>query len=131
MAVEAYLVDHRVKGISWHTVLNNHASTRPKMYGGPIVESIKACKQFSAPGSASAAWQCSLDLPHSVARGDGRRVVVRGEGATKEDASEIACLHAVAILISESPSEFLLPCIDVTSRVGGGFSKCWCSSIQR
>ena len=108
MEVEAYLLEQHVSSISWHFVLNNHASTRPEQLGGPIVKSVTACKDFSAPSSASANWQCILDLPHSFANGDGRRVVVHGEGKTKEDASEAACLHAVASLISANPSEFLL-----------------------
>ena len=39
---------------SWHLTLNNHASTRPKSYGGATVPSVKACKTFTPPGSASA-----------------------------------------------------------------------------
>ena len=41
-AVEAYLLEKRanVQTISWHTVLNNHASTRPKEHGGPLVRGV-------------------------------------------------------------------------------------------
>ena len=28
--------------MSWHFTLNNHASTRPKEYGGPLVKSAEA-----------------------------------------------------------------------------------------
>ena len=91
MEVEAYFLEQHVSSISWHLVLNNHASTRPQQLGGPIGKSVTACKDFSAPSSASADWQCILDLPHSLANGDGRRLVVHGEGKTKEDASGAGC----------------------------------------
>ena len=106
--VEAYLLEHRVSKISWHAVLNNHASTRPKRHGGPLVRAVTECKEFAAPGGASAEWRCTLTLPNSFAPGDSRRVVVTGEGTSKHAASEHACLGAVASLISESPSDFLL-----------------------
>ena len=64
MTVEAYLQQHRLQHISWHFVLNNHASTRPKTHGGQIVPSITPCKTYSAPGPASAVWECTLDMPH-------------------------------------------------------------------
>ena len=73
-----------------------------------IVQSITACKTFSAPGPASAVWECTLDLPHSFAAGDGLRVQTNGQGASKDEASEVACLRAVAHLIRASPSQFLL-----------------------
>ena len=63
MAVEAYLQQHRLQHTSWHIVLNNHASTRPKTHGGQIVPSITACKTYSAPGPANAVWACTLDMP--------------------------------------------------------------------
>ncbi|CAK0861983.1 unnamed protein product, partial [Prorocentrum cordatum] len=109
MAVEAYLLEHHVRSISWHVVLNSHASTRPKPYGGPVVPSIKACKNYQshAPGNANADWRCTLHMPNSFAAGDGRRLVTYGDGSTSDEASEVACLRAVASLVSISPSEFL------------------------
>ena len=61
-AVETYLEQHH-KG-SWHSTLKNHAVTRPKVDGGPLVHSLTKCKTFAhiEPGSASTAWRCSLDL---------------------------------------------------------------------
>jgi len=103
--VEAYLFEHRVSHITWHTVLNNHASTRPKQHGGSLVHAVTKCKEFESFGPE---WRCTLTLPNSFAAGDGRRVAATGEGATKDAASELACLRAVASLISLSPSEFLL-----------------------
>ena len=68
-AVETYLEHHHTH-ISWQVALNNHACTRPKKYGGPLVHSLTNYKTFLhvEPGSASAAWRCSLDLPqlHTV-----------------------------------------------------------------
>ena len=70
--------------------------------------SITASKTYSAPGPASAVWECTLDLPHSFAAGDGLSVQTSGQGASKDEASEVACLRAVAHLISARPSRFLL-----------------------
>ena len=106
--VETYLLEHHVGSIRWHWVLNNHASTRPKLHGGPLVRSVTDCKEFAAPGLARAEWRCTLTLPNSFAPGDGRRVVVTGEGKSKDAASELACLRAVVSLISESPKDFVL-----------------------
>ena len=57
-----YIQQYHVTGISWHTTLNNHASTRPKAYGGKLVDSLTECKAFeqslgSAPVSDSATWR--------------------------------------------------------------------------
>ena len=41
-----YIQQYHVPGISWHTTLNNHASTRPKAYGGKLVDSLTECKAF-------------------------------------------------------------------------------------
>ena len=86
-------------------MLNNRASTRPKAHGGPLVPAVTKCKEYAASG---AEWRCTLTSPNSCAAGDGRRVVVTGEGASKTAASELVDLRAVASLINESPSEFLL-----------------------
>ena len=37
--------------MKWHTILNNHASTRPKALGGKLCESVTACKQFDRVGT--------------------------------------------------------------------------------
>ena len=115
-AVEEYLAKHHLG--SWHTTLNNHASTRPKMYGGPLVPAVSQCKTFehiapgsasaAAPGSASAAWRCSLDLPNSFTPTDGRRLQTEGYATTKDEASELACRRAVALLLMMEPSQVIL-----------------------
>ena len=114
--MEEYLAKHHLG--SWHTTLNNHASTRPKMYGGPLVPSVSRCKTFehiapgsasaAAPGSASAAWRCSLDLPNSFTPTDGRRLQTEGYATTKDEASELACRRAVALLLMMEPSQVVL-----------------------
>ena len=103
--VETYLLEHHVGRICWHKVLNNHASTRPKLHGGPLVRSVTDCKKFAVAG---AEWRCTLTLPNSFAPEDGRRLVVTGEGTSKLAASELACQRAVVSLISESPNAFVL-----------------------
>ena len=44
--------------IAWHMTLNNHASQRPKEYGGPLVHAITKCKTYTPvePGFASSHW---------------------------------------------------------------------------
>ena len=83
-AVEAYLAQHHVSTISWHLTLNNALSTKPKAQGGPVVQSVTQCKTYTpvAPGSASASWLCSLDLPNSFTPADGRRLQTEGYGTT-------------------------------------------------
>ena len=112
MAVD-YIQQYHVTDISWHTTLNNHASTCPKAYGGKLVDSVIACKAFeqslgSAPVSDSATWRCRLVLPNSFARGDGRVLHSTGEGGTKDEASENACRQAIAQLLLADPSQVLL-----------------------
>ena len=107
-AVEAHLEERKGQHILWHTVLNNNASTRPRQHGGALVRSITACKTFSA-SSASGEGECALELPNSFANGDGLVVQTSGTGASRQEASEVACLRAVARLISSAkPSEFVL-----------------------
>ena len=103
---------------TWHTTLNNHASTRPEIYGGPLVPAVSRCKTFehiapgsasaAAPGSASAAWRCSLDLPNSFTPTDGRRLQTEGYATTKDEASELACRRAVTLLLMMEPSQVVL-----------------------
>ena len=75
-----YIQQYHVTYISWHTTLNNHASTRPKAYGGKLVDSVTACKAFeqSLPGHHSlrstwdrvAAWDADVDDDHDDDDGD-------------------------------------------------------------
>ena len=106
-AVERYLEPHH-KG-SWHLTLNNHASTRPKDYGGSLVHSVAACTTFHcSAGGLLPAWRCSLDLPHSFTPCDGRRVEVTGYGNTRKEAGEAACRRVMAVLLMRSPGDVVL-----------------------
>ena len=58
--------------------------------------------------SASAAWRCSLDLPHSFTPGDGRSVEATGDGKTKGEAVEVACRQCMALLLITCPRDVVL-----------------------
>ena len=107
-AAEMYLNKHH-KG-AWHASLNNHMSTRPQLYGGPLVDSVTSCKTCDhvAPGSAHAAWRCNLDIPHSFAPNDGRRIIAVGYVQTTDKASEVACRQAMVMLYMSCPSQVVL-----------------------
>ena len=109
-AVASYLAEHHQAHISWHITLNNHASTRSRAHGEPLVKAVTDCKTYThvAPGSASAAWQCSLNLPNSFNANDGIRLQTEGYGCTQNTASEDACRQAVIYLLMTNPSQVIL-----------------------
>ena len=109
-AVQEYIAWHHAKHITWHFTLNNHMSTRPKEYGGPLVHSVTKCKTYTQvePGVASSPWRCDLDLPNSFAPDDGLRLEVSGQASTKEAAAEINCHLAMALLLNANPSQVVL-----------------------
>ena len=107
--MEEYIMTHH-KG-PWYNTLNNHASTRPKQYGGPVVPSIRACLSFSWENTAApdgADMLCILDMPNSFAKSDGRRLQAQGSGNNEKEASENACRQAVAKLLLMEPAEVVL-----------------------
>ena len=108
--VEDYLDQCHVKHVTWHLTLNNHASTRPKEIGGPLVPSLTVCKTFSkvGPGSASSTWKCLLRLPHSFAAGDNMSLNIQCEGENQDKASEKACRQAFAHLMLTDASQVVL-----------------------
>ena len=108
-AIEKYILEQNT-GFSWHILLNNHASTRPPKYGGPLVHAVTKCKTFqkNEACSATSLWRCILQLPNSFQPDDGRRLEAVGEGRTKDDASEDACRKALAKLLYEEPSNVVL-----------------------
>ena len=111
-AVESYLEQHH-KG-SWQLTLNNHTSKCSKVDGEPLVKCVTKCMTFVhiEPDSASAAWRCSLDLPHSFTPGDGRSVEATGYGKTKGEASEVACRRSMALLLITCPRDVVLQPLD-------------------
>ena len=70
-ALESYLESHH-QG-QRHLTWNNHASTRPKAYGGSLVRAVTEWKTYEriAPGSANALWRCAMDLRNNFAPNDG------------------------------------------------------------
>ena len=44
-AIETYIGAHHA-GVSWHLILNNHASKRPKIYGGALVHAVTKSKKI-------------------------------------------------------------------------------------
>ena len=87
-----------------------HASTRPKIYGGPVVPSVRACMSFSQITAAAdgADTLCTLDMPNSYASSDGRRLQAQGSGNNEKEASENACRQAVAKLLFVEPAKVVL-----------------------
>ena len=90
--VKRFIADKHSDAVSWYITLNNHASTRPKDYGGPLVRSAKDAMTFTQLGPR---WQCTLCLPNSFEPNDGLEVRAIGEGGTKDSASEEACHTSV------------------------------------
>ena len=94
---KAFLKAHHVKSITWHHVLDNTTSTRPKAHGGKVVRSVTDHEHFEAQGAGSATpmIRCTLRLPNSFAPDDGKVLEVTGVGTTRDDASEDACCGAM------------------------------------
>ncbi len=108
--VKALVAYHKLPSIMWHTAVNNHASTRPKIHGGKLCESVRKCKTYDhvqTPGSASVV-QCTLRLPNSFQQGDGIELVARGTGTDEKNASEDACHTAFATLLILNMSQVVL-----------------------
>ena len=63
---------------------------------------------FTQPGSASAFWQCVLDLPNSFTKNDGIRLRVSSEATTKAKADADACRLAFTHLLMENPDQVVL-----------------------
>ena len=103
---KAFLKAHHVKSITWHHVLNNTTSTRPKTHGGKVVRSVTDHKHFEAQGAGSATpmIRCTLRLPNSFAPDDGKVLEVTGVGTTRDDASEDACCGAMVQLCCAEPT---------------------------
>ena len=86
--------------INWHTILNNHASTRPGEHGGKLCASVKACKEFFRVGLNGHMHRCRLVLPHSYAPEDGIVTSEEAVGSTRREADENACLAVLVRLVA-------------------------------
>ena len=99
IAIQQLLREAKEPHISWHIVLNNHASQRPKQYGGPLCASVKACKQFGRIGSMHS---CRIVLPNSYAPGDGKVVQAEASAQDKHTAEEDVGCVAFARLCADT-----------------------------
>jgi hypothetical protein len=110
MRVEDFISQLHKPSMSWHTTLNNHASMRPKEYGGPLVPSVSGCKQYERV-RADSSWRCHLWMPSTCEPNDGEILDVVGVARTKDEASENACRRAMAVALWKNPSVVVLrPC---------------------
>ena len=107
---KAFLKEHHVATTSWHHVLNNTTSTRPKDHGGKVVRSLTEHKQIEAQGAGSATpmIRCTIRLPNSFAPGDGKVLEITGLGKTQDNASEEACCGAMVSLLCAEPTNVVL-----------------------
>ena len=93
--IQLRLLEAKLERIRWHTVLNNHASTRPKKHGGQLCSSLKECATIEETASGVV---CRLVLPNSYARDDGLRVSAAALAATERAADEDVCFFVFALL---------------------------------
>ena len=96
-ALEVLLVRHRTTIATWHSVLNNHSSTKPRSMGGPMLRSLTELKDY---GYVSGLWHCWINMPCSFQQGDGILCSVEACAETKPTASENACLRALAHILA-------------------------------
>ncbi len=80
-------------GTTWHLILNNTTSTRPKDCGGHLFRSLTEQKNFQQTGST---WSCTIHMPCSFARGDGLSFSVTTSAETEKKADDAACRSALA-----------------------------------
>jgi hypothetical protein len=107
---KAFLKEHHVKSVTWHHVLNNTTSTRPKTHGGKVVRSLTDHKHYEAQGAgfATPMMRCTIRLPNSFAPDDRTVFEVTGAGPTRDAASEDACCGAMVQLLCAEPNNVVL-----------------------
>ena len=103
--LETYLQEQHLTS-TWHHILNNTTSTRPKDFGGPTFPSLEALKQttMATPGIHT----CTICLPCSFEAGDGEEFAVSATAPSQKQATEAACLSAFATLLMKNKSKVLL-----------------------
>ena len=98
-AIQQRLREAKEPHVSWHDVLNSHASKRPEeALGGPLCASVKACKEFGRFGSMHT---CRIVLPNSYALGDGKVVEAEATAPDKRTAEEDAGCAVFARLCAD------------------------------
>ena len=96
--IQTRLREAKLPQFTWHLILNNHASTRPKVRGGRLCASISACKTFELSGGKSI---CRLLLPNSYAQGDGIAVSAEAHAANRATADDEVCFAVFAFLCAD------------------------------
>ena len=104
-ALEALLVRHHTTIATWHSVLNNHSSTKPRSMGGPMFRSLTELKDYWTDNGSH---YCRIDMPCSFQHGDGIPCSVEACAETKAEASENACLRALAHILAENQTDVRL-----------------------
>ena len=96
---------HRQSHVSWHVILNNHASTRPTGLGGPLCKSVTGCRTFQV---IQGRFMCTLRIPNSFRKDDGIVLETTVSGDTQADAVNKVCQTAVAMLLCSEPGQVVL-----------------------
>ena len=104
-ALEALLVRHHTTIATWHSVLNNHSSTKPRSMGGPMIRSLTELKDYWTDNGSH---YCRINMPCSFQHGDGIPCSVEACAETKAEASENACLRTLAHILAENQTEVRL-----------------------
>jgi len=96
--LEDLLATHHSGVASWHLVLNNTSSTKPKVQGGPIFDSLKKVKRSWRENGV---YHCRIDMPCTFEPNDGLPFSVEGYDAEKKKAaSQHACFRAIAHMLA-------------------------------
>ena len=111
MAIGSYLQKHHMG--SWYSSLDIHVSIRPKVHGGALVRSVKACMTWEEPrpiqaAASGAPWKCTLVLPNCFAPDDQLNMEAIGEGTTKDKATEDACHCMMVKLFAHDPQRVVV-----------------------
>ena len=102
--VEKYLDQYRRDNINWHTILNNTTTTRPNMYGGSVVKSLRHHTDYEKLSEDH--WICELKLP--MLNDFKLPMSAKTAAATKVRAEHLACREVFARLLLANPEWVVL-----------------------
>ena len=124
-AIQKLLLEAKESHISWHLVLNNHFSQRPKEHGGALCKSVRACKEYDIKDGQ---YCCRIRLPNSYWPDDAKRIEVEGlHPDDKAKAGDAAGCAAFTILCSNKdglprvllrPKHWKVPIADLVADIG-------------
>ena len=97
-AIRSLLQQAKEDHTSWHTILNYHASKRPKKHGGRLCRSLRDHQVFGRVGVLGAMHSCRLVLENSYAPEDGMVVRAECNAFTRRAADEYVCYDIFAQL---------------------------------